>query len=295
MLKNNTENFIACECSPSDADIIIFGAPFDGTTSFRPGTRFGPRAIRSESFGLETYSPYLDADLSDVRAADCGDIDLPFGNPDRALDIIEEFAGEIFSMGKIPYMLGGEHLASVGMFRAAIKRFPNIRILHFDAHADLRREYLGERLSHACAMRLCHDLTGDGKIFQFGIRSGDRDEFEFARGHTTMRKFSLEGIDEALMEISRNPVYLSVDLDVLDPSEFPGTGTPEAGGVSFDELRKALSKVCLNANVVALDAMELSPHYDLSGISTAAAGKIVRETLLALSIGKSKIKTSVKK
>lgn len=283
MLNKNVEVFMACEKEAHEADIVLFGAPFDSTTSYRPGTRFGSSAIRRESYGIECYSPYQDKDLEDTKVMDCGDLELCFGNTKKALAQIEEQAKEILDNSAIPFMLGGEHLVTLGAFRAVLEKYPDIHIIHFDAHADLREEYLGEQLSHASVIRRCWDLVGDGRIYQFGIRSGDREEFYWAKEHVTMRKFDFEGLEEVLEKLEGKPIYFTLDLDVLDPSVFPGTGTPEPGGVTFDALRKAAEKVCSRANVVACDVNELSPHYDPSGISTAVACKIVREMLLALS------------
>lgn len=287
MLNKNVEVFMACEKEAHEADIVLFGAPFDSTTSYRPGTRFGSSAIRRESYGIECYSPYQDKDLEDTKVMDCGDLELCFGNTKKALAQIEEQAKEILDNSAIPFMLGGEHLVTLGAFRAVLEKYPDIHIIHFDAHADLREEYLGEQLSHASVIRRCWDLVGDGRIYQFGIRSGDREEFYWAKEHVTMRKFDFEGLEKVLEKLEGKPIYFTLDLDVLDPSVFPGTGTPEPGGVTFDALRKAAEKVCSRANVVACDVNELSPHYDPSGISTAAACKIVREMLLALSKSKS--------
>ena len=283
MLNKNVEVFMACEKEAHEADIVLFGAPFDSTTSYRPGTRFGSSAIRRESYGIECYSPYQDKDLEDTKVMDCGDLELCFGNTKKALAQIEEQAKEILDNSAIPFMLGGEHLVTLGAFRAVLEKYPDIHIIHFDAHADLREEYLGEQLSHAAVIRRCWDLVGDDRIYQFGIRSGDREEFYWAKEHVTMKKFDFEGLEEVLEKLEGMPIYFTLDLDVLDPSVFPGTGTPEPGGVTFDALRKAAEKVCSRANVVACDVNELSPHYDPSGISTAAACKIVREMLLALS------------
>jgi len=282
-LNKNVEVFMACEKEAHEADIVLFGAPFDSTTSYRPGTRFGSSAIRRESYGIECYSPYQDKDLEDTKVMDCGDLELCFGNTKKALAQIEEQAKEILDNSAIPFMLGGEHLVTLGAFRAVLEKYPDIHIIHFDAHADLREEYLGEQLSHASVIRRCWDLVGDERIYQFGIRSGDREEFYWAKEHVTMKKFDFEGLEEVLEKLEGMPIYFTLDLDVLDPSVFPGTGTPEPGGVTFDALRKAAEKVCSRANVVACDVNELSPHYDPSGISTAAACKIVREMLLALS------------
>lgn len=281
MLNRNIETFLGCDKEYGDSQIVIFGAPFDSTTSFRPGTRFASRAMRSESFGLETYSPYLDRDLTDIAVFDGGDLELCFGDTAGVLCQIEAFTAQLLADGKTPVMLGGEHLVTLGALRAAFKKYPDICLIHFDAHADLRNDYLGASLSHASVIRRCHDLLGDGRIFQFGIRSGDRNEFEFAKVHTVLRKFDFGGLAEAIRALKGHPVYLTVDLDVLDPSVFPGTGTPEAGGVSYMELIDAIRDVCA-LNVVGCDVVELSPIYDQSGVSTATACKVLRELLLLI-------------
>ncbi len=180
MLHRNVENFIGCDSSYRTAGIVLYGAPFDSTTSYRPGARFGPAAIRHESYGLETYSPYQDKDLTDCNVFDSGDLELCFGSSESALVDIESRAAEILRDGKLPLLLGGEHLVTLGAVRAAVKKYPDLHIVHFDAHADLRDDYLGAQLSHACVLRRCHDLLGDGRIHQFCIRSGDREEFQFA-------------------------------------------------------------------------------------------------------------------
>jgi agmatinase len=281
MLNRNIETFLGCDKEYGDADIVLFGAPFDSTTSYRPGTRFASREMRAQSFGLETYSPYLDSDLCDIAVFDGGDLELCIGDTGKALQQIEEYTAEILKDGKIPVMLGGEHLVTLGAFRAVFGKYPDVRVLHFDAHADLRDDYLGASLSHASVLRRCHDLIGDGRIFQFGIRSGDRSEFEFAKAHTSIRKFDFGGLADAVKKLKDRPVYLTIDLDVLDPSVFPGTGTPEAGGVSFMDLIGAIGEVC-SLNIVGCDLVELSPVYDQSGVSTATACKVLRELLLFL-------------
>lgn len=278
-MNKNVHTFIGCDCDYVDSKIVIFGAPYDSTTSFRPGTRFGPSAMRNESFGIETYSPYQDKDLLDINVFDSGDLELIFGTPEKALSDIEAAADEILTENKIPCMIGGEHLVTLGSVRAAAKRYSNLHIVHFDAHADLREDYLGERFSHACVMHRCHDILGDGRIYQFGIRSGDREEFNFAENHTIMQKFNFDGLKEAVEKIGQNPVYFTLDLDVLDPSQFPGTGTPEAGGVVFTELLNAIKEVS-KLNIVGFDVNELCPVYDQSGASTALACKLLREILL---------------
>ena len=282
MLSMQTDAFMACDTNYKNADIVMFSAPFDGTTSFRPGTRFAGGAIRRDSYGLETFSPYQNADLLDCRVLDSGELDLPIGDPLAALKVIKKRTAAILKDGKIPFMIGGEHLVTLGAFGAVAEKYPDVHIIHFDAHADLRNDYLGVKLSHACVIRRCYDIVGDGRIFQFGIRSGDKSEFAWKEGKVTTRLFDFEGLYGVLEELKGKPVYFTLDLDVLDPSVFPGTGTPEPGGVTFDALRKAATAVCRRANIVGCDVNELSPPYDQSGISTAAACKIIREMLIAL-------------
>lgn len=275
-------SFIGCEGGYGESGIVIFGAPFDGTASYRPGARFAPAAIRGESYGIETYSPYQDRDLTDKPIYDAGDLELPFGNTEKVMRDIEAFASGVLNDGKIPLMLGGEHLVTLGTVRAAYKKYPGLHIIHFDAHADLRDSYLGEKLSHSTVMRRCGDLLGAGRLFQFGIRSGDREEFRFAdnpENGVFMSKFGFSGLSEAVELLECKPVYLTLDLDVLDPSELPGTGTPEAGGVSFKEFMAALKAVS-SLNIVAADMCELAPGLDAGGASTALACKLLREILL---------------
>lgn len=274
--------FIACEAAYDEATTVLFGAPYDSTASYRPGARFGPASIRGESYGIETFSPYQERDLEDITVFDAGDLELPFGSPEPALEQIEGMAARILADGKQPFMLGGEHLVTLGGVRAAVKKYPDLRIVHFDAHADLREEYLGQPLSHATVLRRCWELVRDGRIFQFGIRSGSREEISWGREHVYTQRFACDTAGQIAKELGHVPVYLTLDLDVLDPSLFPGTGTPEAGGVSFNRLLEALLSFG-NSNIVALDMNELSPHYDLSGASSAVACKVLREMLLAFS------------
>ena len=283
MLDRNVQTFIGCDAPYADARIVLFGAPFDSTTSFRPGTRFAPGAVRSESFGLETYSPWLDRDLEDISVFDSGDIELCIGSADKALAQISERTATILADSKIPFMIGGEHLVTLGAFREVFKKYPDVHIIHFDAHTDLRDQYLDVKLSHACVLRRCHDLVGDGRIHQFGIRSGERAEFRWAaEGHTDLHPFDFTGLAETVKTLAGKPIYFTIDLDVLDPSVFPGTGTPEYGGVTFMQLFEAIKTVCGGCNIVGLDVNELCPPYDQSGASTAAACKIIRDLLLSL-------------
>lgn len=283
-MRKNIETFIGCDCEYEDAEIVLFGAPFDSTTSFRPGARFGSAAMRHESFGLETYSPYQEKDLEECKVFDCGDLELCFGSAEAALLDIENITTRIIEDEKRPIMIGGEHLVTLGTVRALTEKYPNLQIIHFDAHADLREDYLGAKLSHACVMRRCYELLGNDRIHQFCIRSGTKEEFTFAKEHTDLHLFNYEGLSELVDKLreSKCPVYFTIDLDCLDPAIFSGTGTPEAGGVSFRELLNAILEVA-KTNIIGADVNELAPMLDASGVSTATACKVLRELILAMS------------
>ena len=277
----NVETFLGCDKTIEEARIVLFGAPFDSTTSYRPGARFASRTMRAESYGLETYSPYQDLDLDDAAVFDGGDLELCFGDTSRTLEEITAYTRKILKLGKLPLMIGGEHLVTLGAVRAVAEQYPDLCVIHFDAHADLRDDYLGVNLSHATVMRRVWEIVGDGRIYQFGIRSGERVEFEWGRAHVATRRFDFEGLEEVVSSLKGRPVYFTLDLDVLDPSCFSGTGTPEAGGVTFQQLFDAVMKVGA-LDIVGADLNELSPMLDASGASTATALKILRELLLRL-------------
>lgn len=282
MLSKNVETFLGCDCSYEDARIVLFGAPYDSTTSYRPGTRFASRMMRAESYGLETYSPYQDLDLENAAVFDGGDLELCFGDTMKALDDIHDFTADILKDKKFPLLIGGEHLVSLPAIQAVYEKYPDLCVIHFDAHTDLRDDYLGAKLSHASVIRRVWDFVGDDRIWQFGIRSGERAEFYWAKEHTHLQKFNFDGLENAIAQLKGKPVYLTIDLDVLDPSCFPGTGTPEAGGVTFVQLFNAMLSIIQGCQVVGCDLVELSPMLDASGASTATALKILREMLLGL-------------
>lgn len=267
----------AC-ASLDDADWVIVGLPFDGTTSFRPGTRFGPAAIREASWGLETYSPLQDRDLETVSYFDAGELEFPLGNRDAILALIRENARDVLAAGKRWLGVGGEHLVTLPAIEAYVARYPDLAILHFDAHADLRDDYLGEKLSHATVLRRCTDLIGPDRLVQIGIRSGPHEEFDWMRRHGTLLEDPTD-LPRALQRLQGRPVFLTIDLDVLDPSIMSGTGTPEPGGLSFSEFVGWLRQFD-GLNFVGADVVELSPHYDVSGVSTVVAAKVMREVML---------------
>ena len=221
--ERNLSVFQSCDNTYEESNVVIFSSPMDATCSFRPGTRFAGPAIRQDSIGLEWYSPYFDMDLKDVKTCDIGDLDLPMGDVEKDLDEISRVTKCILDDNKKTMMIGGEHLVTLGTIREYIKKYPDLHIIHFDAHTDLREEFLGRELSHATVLRKCYDLLGDGRIYQFGIRSGDSSEFKWAsEGHTHLRKFDLVGLDKCIEALKDKPVYITIDLDVLDPSIFPG-------------------------------------------------------------------------
>lgn len=258
------------------ANIIMLGLPFDGTVSYRPGSRFAPEQIRLASWGLEEYSPYFEKHLEDCNFHDAGDLEFPLGNTVKSLDLIERNVDEIYKDGKRVFGIGGEHLVTLPEIKAVSKYYDNLAIIHFDAHTDLREEYLGEELSHSAVIRHVGKIVGYENIKQIGIRSGMKDEFEHMEKYNT-RAYKYEDLNE----LKDKNIFVTVDLDVLDTSIMPGTGTPEVGGLTFNELLgwfKYISKF----NIVGADVVELAPDYDASGASTAVATKVIRELLMAM-------------
>jgi agmatinase len=276
-------SFQSCKAEYNEADVVLFSVPLDTTTSYRPGTRFAGNAVRVESIGIEWYSPYKEMNLRDYQTVDIGDLELPMGLVEESLDIVYENTKTILKDNKKPMMVGGEHLVTFPVVKALKEKYPDLHIIHLDAHTDLRDEFLGRELSHATVLKRCYDILGDGKIYQFGIRSGDKHEFDFAKaGHVFMKKFDFEGLENIIEKIKDKPVYITIDLDVLDPSIFPGTGTPEPGGVSFKDLLDAMKKFEKLNNVVGADLVELAPMLDSSNVSTVVAAKALREMILLL-------------
>lgn len=280
-MQAQSHNFIGFDATFEEAQAVLFGVPFDGTTSFKPGARFAPAAMREDSWGLESYSPYCDRDLEELKLFDYGDLELPFGDKKNALRMIKEHVNEIIEQNKIPIMIGGEHLVSLAPVKALAKKYDDLQIIHFDAHTDLREDYLGESLSHATVLRRIYDIVGDGRINQFCIRSGLKEEFEWAKKHTHLEKFTYNTLPSCVRRLKDKPVYITIDLDVLDPSVFPGTGTPEPGGINFHDMMNIINELGKLNNVVGMDVVELSPKYDTSGVSTAVACKTLRELVLA--------------
>ena len=282
----NHRIFLSSGGDYSSADAVIIGAPMDYTASFRPGSRMGPGIIREMSVVLETYSPYLKGDLEDISLYDHGDLDLYLGNLKKSLDMIYHAAKEVFGDGKFPVFLGGEHLISLPVIKAAFDKYGSELVLfHFDAHTDLREEYMGERLSHATVIKRCMDFMVGKSIYQFGVRSGLREEFIFGSRNINFFPFEvLRPLEEAAKETGQRPVYVTLDIDVVDPAYAPGTGTPEPGGCTSDEVLHAVHMLG-DCNVIGMDVVEVMGHGDPAGITGALAAKIIREALIAAAVG----------
>lgn len=273
-------SFQSCTSEYKDSKVVIFSSPLDATTSYRPGTRFAGNHIRIDSIGIEWYSPYRDKSLKDYPTCDIGDLDLPMGDVQGALDIIYQTTQTILKDQKKPLMIGGEHLVTYPVVKSLLEQYPDLHLIHLDAHTDLRDEFLGMKLSHATVIRRCYEAGV--KVFSFGIRSGDRHEFLWADKHIYLRKYDLETLADVIEQIKDKPVYITIDLDILDPGVFPGTGTPEPGGIQYKELLKAMDLFEHLNHIVGADIVELNPLLDPSGASTMVAIKTLRELVLLL-------------
>ncbi len=267
------KNFIGATTNYDEAEIVLIGMPYDCTCSNRPGTRFAPQQVRVESVGIETYSPYFDFDIANKPFFDAGDLEFPFGNAEKTLKIIEENTDCIYNDGKKILGIGGEHLLTLAEIKSIRKKYKDLAVIQFDAHTDLREEYLGEKLTHSGVMYRIAKIVGYDSIAQIGIRSGQKEEFDFMNKYHTLVKSPLE-----LDKFKNRPVFLTIDVDVLDPSLMPGTGTPEAGGMTYIELINML-KCIKDFNIIGADIMELAPDIDPTKVSTATACKLIREVL----------------
>ena len=269
--------FLSASSSGDRGCPVLLGCPYDGTSSFRSGARFGPLAIRQASVGLETYSPDLDMDLGEGRFEDIGDLELPMGDCGKALEMIARQVRSILDQGKLPFCLGGEHTISIPAAAGVQEHHPALKVVQLDAHLDLRQEYLGEEICHATVMRRIGDMVGMQNILQLGIRSGTREEWRLGRDHRTIKDVN----EDILHWIGDSPVYLTVDLDVFDPGVMGGVGTPEPGGWTYSDFLKVILKL-QSVEWVGVDVVELSPHYDPSGASAILAAKVVRDMILTL-------------
>jgi agmatinase len=282
-LLTKNKSYEGCQADFKNASIVLFGAGFDGTSSYRPGSRFAPNQLRNETFyAQEDYSPYFQRNISDKSIHDLGDVVVLIGKVEENLARIEKVARFIVENSKKPVCLGGEHLISYPLVKTLYEKFPNLHIVQLDAHLDTRADLFDEKFSHGTVIRRISEfMKYPHRIFQVAIRSGSQEEYEYAERHHQIFPFTTKGFIDTLKDLGDQPVYLTIDLDVFDPSLLPGTGTPEAGGIFFQEyieLLKELDKI----NIVGADLVELSPYIDSSNTSTIVASQILRELLMIL-------------
>ncbi|MGB7575617.1 MAG: agmatinase [Thermodesulfobacteriota bacterium] len=278
-------NYISASASFEKSNGVILGCPYDGSASFRPGARFGPSAIRRASWGIETFSPYFQRDLSQCSIHDMGDLELPLGEKKISLGLIRNGLGKILSEKKTPILLGGDHLITLPIIEEILTVYPRLHLLQIDAHTDLREDYLGEPLSHSTVMRKVVDHLGEGRLFQVGIRSGTEEEFKLARKMKSIVSLEPGSLSSMTKRLRNQPVYITLDLDVIDPSLIPGVGTPEPGGLTFQEFILLLKKL-QTLHVVGFDIVELTPDYDPTQVSSVTASVILREMILAFCLEK---------
>ena len=271
-----SKDFIASNGDYENSKIVMLGMPYDCTCSNRAGTRFGPQAARLESIGIETYSVYFDKDMEEVEFFDAGDLEYPFGNAKKALEITEDNVDSIYNDNKKLLGVGGEHLITLASVKSVLKKFDNVAVIQFDAHTDLRKQYLGEELTHSGVMYRIAQLIGYENIAQIGLRSGEKEEFDIVKKHKTLKTKK-----EELDKFKNKNIFLTIDLDVLDPSLMSGVGTPEAGGLTYQELMEWIVYL-KDFNIVGADIMELAPDLDITKTSSATCCKLIREVLMLL-------------
>jgi agmatinase len=274
------QTYISAKASFKESKIVILGCPYDGSASFRPGARFGPSAIRRASWGIETFSPYFERDLSQLSVHDLGDLELPLGEKKLSLALIRKALRKLLSEKKFPILLGGDHLITLPIVEEALRVYPDCHLIQIDAHADLRTDYLGETLSHSTVMRRVVERLGEGRLFQVGIRSGAEEEFRFAKKMKSVVSHDRGSLKSLVRRLRNKPVYVSLDLDVIDPGLLPGVGTPEPGGFTFERFLSLLKEL-QPLRVVGLDVVELTPDYDPTQVSSVTASVILREMMLA--------------
>jgi agmatinase len=277
------QTFVSAKAPFEEGKIVILGCPYDGSASFRPGARFGPSAMRKASWGIETYSPYFRRDLTQLLIHDMGDLELPLGEKKISFDLIQKALRKILSKNKFPILLGGDHLITLPILEEILQVYPNLHLLQLDAHTDLREDYLGETLSHSTVMRRVVDRLGKGRLFQIGIRSGTEEEFKLAKEMRSIVSSDQRSLRAMVRRLRNRPVYITLDLDLFDPGFLPGVGTPEPGGLTFQEFISLL-KVLKSLHVIGFDIVELTPDYDPTQISSVTASVILREMILAFGL-----------
>jgi len=277
--------FIGSNKTNEDCSIGIFGVNYDGTTSYKSGARFGPNAIRMASQSLETYCPIIKKDLNELSYLDFGSLSIDLNNTESVINKVNNATKYIIDKNLKPLLFGGEHSITTGVVQALIKKYPDLILLQLDAHADLRDSYLNNKYSHACTMKRCFEILPKQTIFQIGIRSGTKDEFDFMKNKNQLIKFEeendIEYLINKLSNFKSSPIYLTLDLDWFDPSLVPGTGTPEPGGFFWKDFESIL-KILNQHKIIGADIVELSPDLDSSGVSSIVAAKVARSLIMTL-------------
>jgi len=279
--------FMASKRNQDNCSVGLYGVPYDGTTSFRPGARFGPAAIKNVSSGIESYCPQLNLDLESINFTDFGNLEVPYGAPEPVIEKVKYVTDYMYSLGIKPLLLGGEHSVTSGAIEGTIKHFPDLILLQLDAHADLREEWLGSKYNHACTMRRCLEILPSQTIYQLGIRSGTKEEIQEMKNEKSLINHSFGNPSIELQKVLKphlgKPIYLTLDLDWFDPSIVPGTGTPEPGGYSWQDFSFVID-VLKEHNIIGADIVELAPQLDHSGISSILAAKATRSLIMILSM-----------
>ncbi len=282
-----TSRLADASASLEDAAFVVIGVPYDATSSYRSGAKEGPSAIRRASYNFETWSLELGMDLADVPFNDWGDIEEVF-SPDEMVDLVDSAVSSVVSKrGRVPVVIGGEHNATEGAVRAVHRAHPDLRVLSLDAHTDFRDEYLGQRRSHACAMRRCADIVGVGRVASVGVRSSSADEqrearevgYAFVTADDVRARGIIAAIDGVLGRIGAGPLYLTLDIDAIDPAHAPGVQTPEPWGLTPLDVRRAIDH--LAPSIVGFDVMECAPPHD-GGQTAALAARLLRHAIGAI-------------
>ena len=285
LFNNDGAIFMGAQRGIDQSRVSLLGVPYDGTCCFRPGARFGPSAVREDSYGIETYCPQLNLDLEDINFADIGSLNVPLGDAKLTLDYISDATNILLKNNLKPLIIGGEHSITIGIIKSIITNYPDLIMLQLDAHADLRDEWLGSKFSHACTMKRCLEILPSKKIFQIGIRSGTKPEFLEMNNNKSLIQYTLgenaKSLEKALKSFKGRPIYLTFDLDWFDPSIMPGTGTPEPGGYFWGDFA-AIINVIKSHNLIGADVVELSPKLDNTGISSILAAKVIRSLIMLL-------------
>lgn len=276
--------FADAHASFEDAEFVIVGVPFDRTTSFRPGARFGPDSIRAHSASLESYDLETGIDLADARIHDLGNTE-EFGSSEEMADAVREQLRPVFAAGKLPLVLGGDHACSPPVVEAYPAGAPSLGVLYLDAHLDFRDRYLGDRRSHGCSARRIVDRVGARNVVVLGVRSVSREEVEANRSiemslvtaHEVAKEGITASVQRALNMLKTDRLYLSIDIDVIDPSYAGGTGTPEPFGLTPRDVKYVIDQAA--PRLAGMDVMEVSPHYD-NGNTSVLAARLVREAIV---------------